>query len=148
MDRNSLYELVHKYRAKGFKQTQIADLLSITQARVSQILQHASDQLPKWGGHRVSKLSSHQKALLTDYLDRGASHFGFEGDFWDSKRVKQLILEQFGVNYHPDYMPAFLRSIGYSQQKPQVIDNRQDLQKIETYLQETLPALKKSRTRR
>jgi hypothetical protein len=28
MDRNSLYELVHKYRAKGFKQTQIADLLS------------------------------------------------------------------------------------------------------------------------
>lgn len=148
MDRNSLYELVHKYRAKGFKQTQIADLLSITQARVSQILQHASDQLPKWGGHRVCKLSSHQKELLTAYLDRGASDFGFEGDFWDSKRVKQLILEQFGVNYHPDYMPAFLRSIGYSQQKPQVIDNRQDLQKIETYLQETLPALKKSRTRR
>jgi transposase len=148
MERISLYELVHNYRKRGFKQTQIADLLSITQARVSQMLKHTDGFLPKWGGHRSSKLNSNQKLLLIEYLEKGASHFGFECDFWDSKRVKQLILEQFAVSYHPDYMPDFLRSIGYSQQKPQVIDNRQDPKKIENYLQETLPALKKSRIRK
>ena len=121
MERITLYKLVHSYKEKGFKQVQIADLLSITQARVSQILQQKFSDLPKWGGHRVSKLTLEQKELLCAYLDKGASHFGFEGDFWDSKRVKQLILEQFGVNYHPDYMPNFLRILGYSQQKPQVI---------------------------
>ena len=100
------------------------------------------------GGHRVSKLTLEQKELLCVYLDKGVSHFGFECDFWDSKRVKQLILEQFSVNYHPDYMPDFLRRLGYSQQKSQVIYNLQDTTKIAIYVNETLPLLKKSVRRR
>ncbi len=71
MERITLYKLVHSYKEKGFKQVQISDLLSITQARVSQILQQKFSVLPKWSGHRVSKLTLEQKELLCVYLDKG-----------------------------------------------------------------------------
>jgi transposase len=45
-------------------------------------------------------------------------------------------------------MPTLLRSIGFSRQKPQVKDNRQDPQKVSEYIEETLPALKKSGIRK
>lgn len=148
MDRATIYQLVHSFRLQGMKQSKIAELLSIKQPRVSQILQQSVDVLPQWGGHKPSKLTPDQKESLLIYLEKGASHFGFEGDFWDSKRVKQLILEQFSVEYHIDYMPDLLKDLGYSQQVPQVKDYRQDPQKIETFLQETLPTLKKSSGRK
>ncbi|PKQ67997.1 hypothetical protein Rain11_1809 [Raineya orbicola] len=38
MDRAILYDMVFKLRKEGLKQVKIAELLSISQARVSQIL--------------------------------------------------------------------------------------------------------------
>ena len=45
-------------------------------------------------------------------------------------------------------MPNFLRILGYSQQKPQVIDNRQDPAKVAIYVNETFPLLKKKRKKK
>jgi transposase len=144
MDRASLYTLVHDYRSRGFNQTKIADLLSISQPRVSQILKHPTGVLPQWGGHKNAKLSSEQKTQLSDFLEKGAEFFGFEGAIWTSKRVKQVIEEQFGVLYHVDTIPDILREIGFTPQKPQVKDRRQNPEKIKEFIEITLPDLKKS----
>jgi transposase len=144
MDRVTLYELVPKLSKEGWRQSKIAEFLSISQARVSQILRRPLAELPQWGGHLKSKLSSQQRLHLVACLQKGALHYGFEGDIWTSKRVQALIQQEFGVSYHADYMPDLLRSLGFTRQKPQVKDVRQDPQKVAEYVDNTLPALKKS----
>lgn len=143
MDRASVYDLVFKLRKEGMKQTKIAELLSITQARVSQILSKPASIIAKWGGHLQSKLTNSDEKKLIEYLEMGAESFGFEGCVWNSKRVQSLIKEQFGVDYHVAYIPCILRKIGFSRQKPKVVDYRQEEAKVAIYLEETLPSLKK-----
>lgn len=143
MDRLVLYNLIPKLRDLGLKQGKIAEILSITQARVSQILKNPVEILPKWGGHRGKKLTSSQLSELVSYLELGAESFGFTGNLWDSKRVKWVIKEKLGVEYHVDYIPTLLRSIGYSPQKPKVTDYRKSEDKVRVYKENTLPELKK-----
>lgn len=144
-DRATIYRLVHDYHGRGFKQSQIADLLSIKQPRVSQILKLGVGELPQWGGHKPSKLSYSNKEQLVLLLEKGAESFGFEGDLWTCKRVKQVIEEQFGVVYHEDSISDILREIGFSPQKPMVKDYRQNPEKVQNFIETTLPELKKSR---
>ena len=143
MDRASLYEIVPQLRKEGWSQTKIAQFLSISQARVSQVLSKPLRSLPAWGGHLKSKLTSEQRMELIACLQKGAPAYGFEGDIWTSLRVKVLIEQEFGIVYHANYMPDLLRSLGFTRQKPQLQDVRQDPQKVEQYLEKTLPALKK-----
>lgn len=143
MDRASLYEIVPQLRKEGWSQSKIAQFLSISQARVSQILSKPLDSLPAWGGHLKSKLTNQQRSELIACLQKGAVQYGFEGDVWTSQRVKALIQQEFGIAYHANYMPDLLRSLGFTRQKPQVQDVRQNPQKVEQYLETTLPELKK-----
>jgi transposase len=144
MDRETLYEIVPKLQKEGLKQVKIARILGITQARVSQILKRPMGHLPKWGGHLKGKLSPIEKRQLIGYLELGPRALGFEGDIWNSKRVKTLIKEKFNVDYHQDYMPDLLRKLGFGRQRPKVVDYRKDGQKVQEYLENTLPSLKKS----
>ncbi|WP_207764464.1 helix-turn-helix domain-containing protein, partial [Raineya orbicola] len=145
MDRAILYDMVFKLRKEGLKQVKIAELLSISQARVSQILKKTVRDIPKWGGHLQSRLTPSEQKQLVAYLEMGAEAFGFEGSVWNSKRVQWLIKEKFNVSYHVHYIPCILRKIGYSRQKPKVVDYRQDESKVAHYLATTLPSLKKKR---
>jgi len=119
MSREELYDLVFKLRKEGYKQIKIAEISSISQARVSQILNNPVEgSFPQWGGHLGTKLDKVQQECLIAYLEKGAEFYGFEGQIWNSKRVKWLIKEKFGVDYHKDYISTFLRMIGFSRQKP------------------------------
>jgi transposase len=142
--RESKHVLVHSLYEQGYKQEQISKLLSISQGRVSQLLKHPKDiALPQWGGHKQCKLSDRQKEALILYLEQGAEHFGFEGDLWNSKRVKQVIAERLGVSYHVDHIPDLLKTLGFSLQKPKLKDYRHKPQEVEKYKTETLAELKK-----
>lgn len=149
MSREELQDLVFKLRKEGNNQVKIGELLCISQARVSQILNNpVRGEFAKWGGHLQAKLNKVQQESLIAYLEKGAEFYGFEGQIWNSKRVKWLIKEKFGVDYHKDYIPTFLRMIGFSRQKPQLIDIRRDEKLVASYVDDTLPKLKKSRSRK
>jgi transposase len=63
------------------------------------------------------KLSQEQRAQLPVLLSQGAEAFGFRGQVWTTKRVAQMIQQQFGVSYHPAHCSRLLRAIKWSRQK-------------------------------
>src|SRR3712207_6249189 len=62
---------------------------------------------------RQPKLSDEQKQRLLVLLRSGAEAHGAVGERWTGKRVANLIKCEFGVTYHPEYIPRLLRSLGW-----------------------------------
>ena len=118
--RKRAYELVQA----GWAQKKVAEALGVTEGAVSQWMKRAREG----GGvealtHQAplgaeSKLSAEQLARLPDLLARGAEAYGFAGAVWTRARVRQVIQDVFGVNYHVDHMSYLLKKIGWSSQKP------------------------------
>src|SRR5438477_11053455 len=133
----------------GWKQTQIAQALGVTQGAVSQWLARADragvDALrahPAPGARAL--LNPAQLAHLVDLLVQGAEAFGFRGAVWTRRRVAQLIRDQFGVSYHPGHVSRLLRQIGWSPQRPIRRATQRDEEAIAAWYSERWPALKKS----
>lgn len=132
----------------GWNQIKIAQALGVTQGTVSRWLKQA-----RQGGMQAlrrrpapgptPKLTHEQRAQLPELLKKGAQYFGFVGEVWTGKRVTQVIHNHFGVRYHPEYIPRFLRSIGWSLQKPARRAMQRDEDKVERWKQEEWSALKK-----
>lgn len=81
---------------QGWKQTQIADALSVTQGAVSQWVQRgkaggsaALRRRPAPGS--VSRLTVAHRAQLVNALAQGATTFGFIGEVWTTKRIAAII---------------------------------------------------------
>lgn len=51
-------------------------------------------------------------------LAKGAEAFGFRGDVWTTARIADVILQEFGVSYHPAHCSRLVRQLGQTQQKP------------------------------
>jgi transposase len=135
---------------QGWTQQQIAQALAVTQGAVSQWLHQAHLQgvaalrdHPAPGARPL--LTTDQHALLVALLLEGAAASGFRGDVWTSKRVTQLIKEQFGVSYHPGHVRRLLRQLGFSPQRPIVRAAQRDEQAIAEWYSDRWPALKKRR---
>lgn len=134
--------------AAGWNQTNIAQALGVAQGTVSQWLKRA-----RQGGMEAlrrrpapgptPKLTPEQRVRLPQLLKMGAEYFGFVGEVWTGRRVTQLIENHFGVQYHPEYIPRLLRGIGWSLQKPARRAIQRDEGKVERWIQEEWPALKK-----
>jgi transposase len=80
---------------------------------------------------------------LEDVIVKGAEKYGFQGDVWTSERVQIVIRENFGKDYHVQYIPRLLKSMGFSLQKPRLTDVRKPEEAVRTWLKTKLPALKK-----
>jgi transposase len=135
---------------QGWTQQHIAQALAVTQGAVSQWLHQARlQEVAALRDHpapgATPLLTEDQLALLVALLLEGAAASGFRGDVWTSKRVSQLIKEQFGVSYHPGHVRRLLGQLGFSPQRPIVRATQRDEQAIETWPAERWPALKKRR---
>ncbi len=64
------------------------------------------------------KLSHEQHQRLLGLLTSGAETQGEIGERWTGKRVAALIKREFGIVYHPEYIPRLLRALGWTPQKP------------------------------
>ena len=89
------------------------------------------------------KLSPEQRAQLPGLLARGAEAFGFRGKVWTTKRVAQMIQQQFGVSYHPAHCSRLLRNLRYSRQKPIEKATQRDEAAIEVWKEQKWDELKK-----
>ncbi|WP_448520431.1 winged helix-turn-helix domain-containing protein [Rhodoflexus sp.] len=102
----------------------------------------------QWGGHKPCKLTASQLEDLKKCMACSAEDEGFVGPHWNARRLQQLIWDKFGVSYHVNSIYALLRRLGYSAQKYTTVDYRRDEAAVEVFVEQTLPALKKSRRRR
>jgi transposase len=143
-------KLVVEASLGGFVQSKIASMYSLHQSTVSRILKkyvangsclplpHSSTASAK------SALSAADDLALKAALFAGALSQGYESDYWDRKRVKELIRDKFGVEYHISHISKVLNRLNYTLQKPKRRDYRQDADQQEKWINESLPSLKKS----
>ena len=137
-----------KLHEQGWKQKDIATALGVTEGAVSQWFKKAKTQGVEALKHQpppgaTPKLSQEQRAQIPGLLQRGAEAFGFRGQVWTTKRVAQMIEQQFGVKYHPAHCSRLLRNLKYSQQKPIQKATQRDEVAIEAWKAQQWDELKK-----
>ena len=94
------------------------------------------------------KLSLAQRQHLAKQLLEGATAHGFSTDLWTGPRVQRLIREQYGVDYHVNYIPTLLRALNFTLHKPERRARERNEAEIEHWLQCDWPRIKKKRTGR
>jgi transposase len=132
----------------GWKQTEIADVLGVTQGAVSQWVARGRTDGEAGLRDRSSpgaplRLTLKQRAELPGFLARGAEAFHFRGDVWTTGRIAEVIRREFGVRYHRDHVGRLLRLIGWSPQKPAEHALERDDAEIATWCDERWPEIKK-----
>lgn len=144
--RNEIILNLHK---SNFSQKFISEIVNLTQVMVSKILsKHAKDQpmTSKPPGYQ-RRLSNEQLGQLPGFLEQGSEFYEFTGAYWTHERVKYVIYKEFGVDYETRQVGRIIDLIGWTWQKPQKKEAKQDLKKVEKWVNEDLPALKKSNRR-
>lgn len=110
-------------KQQGWKQTEIAEALGVTDGAVSQWMrvvdeQGASALLAQPHSGRPPELTAAQKALLPDYLSHGAEAYGFRGDVWTCERIAKVIEWEWGVIYHRSHVARLLKELKWTPQLP------------------------------
>lgn len=101
----------------------------------------AAADAPRCG--RPQKLSATQKEDLKRILLAGAEAAGFDSDLWTLPRVRSVIHDRFGVDFHVDHLGRLLHRIGFSPQKPVLRAVQRDEESIREFRDETWPDLVK-----
>jgi len=136
----------------GWPQSEVADFLGVhpvTVAKWAANYRAAGDAglaaKPTPGRPRL--LTPAQEAEVRSWLEGRPSEFGFRTDLWTAARVAQLIKQQFGVTYHPNYLREWLARRGHSPQKPMRRAKQRDPVEIDRWLREDYPEVKKKSKR-
>jgi transposase len=135
-------------KERGWKQTQIADALGVTEGAVSQWMKRAREQGVEGLRHKpppgaTPRLSDQERAKLPELLAQGAEAHGFRGEVWTCERVATLIRREFGVSYHPAHVSRLLKALRHTLQKPQRRAEQRDEEAIEHWKEKRWPSLKK-----
>jgi transposase len=143
---------VEKFR-EGWTQAAIADFLDVHPVTVAKwMARHRQDgdaglaAKPTPGRPRF--LTPDQERQVLGWLaDKPTAH-GFGTDLWTARRVANLIHRRFGVQYHPDYLRAWLRQRGYSPQKPRRRAKQKKQPVVDQWVADDWPRIQKKRPTR
>ena len=94
---------------------------------------------------RKPKLSAEQKKGLSRRLLQGARASGFSTDLWTCPRIAELIRRCYGITYHVDSLPKFLRALGFSCQRPQKRALERDDEALARWVARDWPRIKRGR---
>jgi transposase len=135
-------------KERGWKQTQIAATLGVSEGAVSQWMKRAREKGVEDLRHKPPpgappRLSEDERARLPELLAEGAEAHGFRGDVWTCERVAEVIRREFGVSYHPAHVSRLLKKLRLSLQKPERRADQRDEEAIEHWKDQKWPALKK-----
>lgn len=126
-------------RAKGKKIKEIAEILFKGETFVKEAIKTYQEKgilgiLDYGKGGNNKKLTKEQKEKLRKLLEKEPKEYGFNQSFWSIDLLKVFVQRQFNVTYQSDqsYCDLF-RYCGFSFQKPQKKDIRQDPVKIEQF---------------
>jgi putative transposase len=110
-----------KYRYEGKLVSESAKLLGITK-RVGYIWQERWNEkgyeglIPRYAGGRPSKLTDAQKGQLVELLK--------QNDTWTTEEIRELIFNEFKVEYTSKQIRIILKSMGMRCAKPFPQDHR------------------------
>jgi transposase len=99
---------------------------------------------PKPVPGRPPKLRPGPQRRLLKILAKGAIANGYRTDLWTTARIVEVIEENFGVKYHRDHIGRFMRSLGWSWQKPKKRALERSEQAVEKWKREDWPRIKKT----
>jgi transposase len=134
----------------GYSTQEVADFLGVDPSSVRRWLasyrHHGSDGLaaqPVSG--RPPKLTGAQEKIVRRWLADNPIDHGFATELWTAPRLAQLIEQEWGVHFHPDYLGTWLRRRGFTPQKPRREARERDDQAIARWLEQDWPRIKKRR---
>lgn len=127
---------------------EISRLLDVSRSKVSEWLKIYEEQgfeglKEGYRSGRPSRLTDYQKILLCDIIDSGPVAFGYDSGIWTSKRIRDAILEEFGVQYHEGHVRKLLYEFGFSVQSPKRVLALADKEKQAKWTSITYPTIKK-----
>lgn len=97
---------------------------------------------------RAPFLTPEQEAQVLGWLTQKPTDFGFRTDLWTAARVAQLIEDEFGVKYHPNYLREWLTKRRHSPQKPARRAKQRNPVAIASWLADEYPAAQKKSRRK
>ena len=93
---------------------------------------------------RKPAITLRQRRELEKILERGAVAAGFPTEVWTGRRIAQVLWQRFGIQYHFKAIPLLLRAWGWSWQKPHKQALERDPARVERWVREQWPRIKKS----
>lgn len=144
---NRRFEALVLHR-KGVRQADIARQLRVSRAAVCQWLKRAKRQGRQALRHktrpgRPPKMTAAKRERLVRLLARGAQAAGYETQLWTAERIRRVVRERFGVEYHVHHVPKLLRQCGWSCQRPTSRARERDESKVRRWVQHDWPRIKK-----
>ncbi len=126
---------------EGYNQNQAAVILGVHRSstcRWYKRWKESGDQALKIQKGKVSrkKLNKDQIKQLGHILVSGATEYGFDTELWTLNRISDVILKEFGIQYHPGSLSRTMRMLGYTCQKPTRIATKRDDAKRQMWLKE------------
>lgn len=134
---------------KGYRTCQIAEIVGVVPRSVQRWNQTFRENgekglLAKPHPGKSSKLSEKQKEVLIKKLLKGAQAHGYPTDLWTGPRIAQLIQREFGISYHPRYIPQLLGSMRWSCQRPEGQPLERNQKRVQRWIAKDWPRIKKS----
>lgn len=133
----------------GLSQADVARALEVSRQSVSRWYEQwrrggepALRQAPRAG--RPALLSGAQLRAVEKALLKGAVAFGYPNELWTLRRVAEVIEVKTGVRYHEGHVWRVLRGLGWTRQKPARRAIERDQEKVETWVKDRWPELKKT----
>jgi transposase len=130
-----------------------------TRPEVAKILGVAESSIYVWqkdyreGGLAAlsTKIASGRKSLLSDkqmielsrMLRLNPRQLEFDFGLWTRRRVRELILRNFGIDYSEQNVGRILKLLGFSPQRPVYQAAQQDDEKRRKWMEEEFPAIRK-----
>lgn len=99
---------------------------------------------PKPTPGRPPLLSQKQKKKLLAILVRGSIAYGYQTDLWTLQRVREVIIEKFGVHYTIPHCWNLMMGFGWSCQKPVKRAKERNEEAIRTWKRWVWPQIKKN----
>jgi len=133
----------------GMKQSDVARKYGVTPAAVSLWAQTIRKdgieglRMRKARGN-PPKLERESRERLVEILETGPEAYGWDSGLWTSSRVVKVIRREFGVRYHPHYMPRLLRRLGFRPVKPKRRASEKDEDRKDAWLTTTWVQVKKN----
>jgi transposase len=138
---------------EGYTTEEVADFLGVDSSSVRRWVatfhQHGVAALaahPASG--RPPKLTATQEKIVCRWLTDNPTDHGFPTELWTAAHLVQLIDEEFGVEFNPDYLSTWLRRRGYTPQLPRPVPRERDDHQIARWLAEDWPRIKRKARRR
>lgn len=129
---------------EGVAQAEVARRLKTTRQSVSRWARQprkALAQVRRQG--RKAQLDEPALAKLKAAILVGPAAAGFAGDLWTVPRVRQLIIQLFGLRFSTVHVWRLLGRLGFSPQRPVGRARERDEAKIAEWKTTTWPRLKK-----